>query len=145
MHGTSFRQTIFIQIKKTNHISHLWLRQLDPKHLQHRFNRGHSFFIFLSSILFPCGRANRECRANICLFTQRYIGNLLFQVTNSYTFAQTIKYSVLLPVPIAETYRMFILAQLFHIFSYLRLAKVNKNIQCSKLLYRKTPFRLFQP
>ena len=123
MHGTSFLQTIFIQIKKTNHISHLWLRQLDPKHLQHRFNRG--------------GRANRECRANICLFTQRYIGNLLFQVTNSYTFAQTIKYSVLLPVPIAETYRMFILAQLFHIFSYLRLAKVNKIFNAANFYIEK--------
>ena len=137
MHGTSFRQTIFIQIKKTNHISHLWLRQLDPKHLQHRFNRDHSFFIFLSSILFPCGRANRECRANICLFTQRYIGNLLFQVTNSYTFAQTIKHSVLLPAPIAETYRMFILAQLFHIFSYLRLAKVNKIFNAANFYIEK--------
>ena len=137
MHGTSFRQTIFIQIKKTNHISHLWLRQLGPKHLQHRFNRGHAFFIFLSSILFSCGRTNRECRANICLFTQRYIGNLLFQVTNSYTFAQTIKYSVLLPVPIAETYRMFILAQLFHIFSYLRLAKVNKIFNAANFYIEK--------
>ena len=137
MHGTSFRQTIFIQIKKTNHISHLWLRQLDPKHLQHGFNRGHSFFLFLSSILFPCGRANRECRANICLFSLRYIGNLLFQITNSYIFAQAIKHSVLLPAPIAETYRMFILAQLFHVFSYLRLAKVNKIFNAANFYIEK--------
>ena len=137
MHGTSFRQTNIYLNKKDKSRQPPVVEAVDPKHLQHGFNRGHSFFIFLSSILFPCGRANRECRANICLFTQRYIGNLLFQITNSYIFAQAIKHSVLLPAPIAETYRMFILAQLFHVFSYLRLAKVNKIFNAANFYIEK--------
>ena len=61
----------------------------------------------------------------------------LFQITNSYIFAQAIKHSVLLPAPIAETYRMFILAQLFHVFSYLRLAKVNKIFNAANFYIEK--------
>lgn len=137
MHGTSFRQTNIYLNKKDKSRQPPVVEAVGSKHLQHGFNRGHSFFIFLSSILFPCGRANRECRANICLFTQRYIGNLLFQITNSYIFAQAIKHSVLLPAPIAETYRMFILAQLFHVFSYLRLAKVNKIFNAANFYIEK--------
>jgi len=116
MHGTSFRQTNIYLNKKDKSRQPPVVEAVGSETFATWIQQGHSFFIFLSSILFPCGRANRECRANICLFTQRYIGNLLFQITNSYIFAQAIKHSVLLPAPIAETYRMFILAQLFHFF-----------------------------
>ena len=137
MHGTSFRQTNIYLNKKDKSRQPPVVEAVGSETFATWIQQGP--FLLHIPLQHPLSvrKSNRECRANICLFTQRYIGNLLFQITNSYIFAQAIKHSVLLPAPIAETYRMFILAQLFHVFSYLRLAKVNKIFNAANFYIEK--------
>ena len=141
MHGTSFRQTNIYLNKKDKSRQPPVVEAVGSETFATWIQQGP--FLLHIPLQHPLDGLRVEIRdlklllELLDLLLDELLGNLLFQITNSYIFAQAIKHSVLLPAPIAETYRMFILAQLFHVFSYLRLAKVNKIFNAANFYIEK--------
>ena len=138
MHGTSFRQTNIYLNKKDKSRQPPVVEAVGSETFATWIQQGP--FLLHIPLQHPLSvRKRLETDSHIAVENNLFeaVINLLFQITNSYIFAQAIKHSVLLPAPIAETYRMFILAQLFHVFSYLRLAKVNKIFNAANFYIEK--------